>query len=86
MRMVRPSEYKKIQRERELAEIKRKEEAEAAAAAATGKKGAKVPAKAAPSTGAVEDIPIDENEEATVELVDVIPEPEHTTIEGSNHQ
>jgi hypothetical protein len=34
----------------------------------------------------MEDIPIDENEEASVELVDVIPEPDHTTVEGSNHQ
>jgi hydrocephalus-inducing protein len=29
---------------------------------------------------------IDENEEPSVELVDVIPEPEHTTVEGSVHQ
>lgn len=46
MRMVRPSEYKKIMRERELEEIKRKKEAEAAAeAAAKAAKGGKAPAK-----------------------------------------
>lgn len=42
MRMVRPSEYKKIMKGREDEERKRKEEAEAAAVAAAAKKpGAK---------------------------------------------
>ena len=83
MRLVRPSEFKKIQRDRELAELRRKEEAEAAAAAATGKKGGKAPAK---TTATLEnDVVIDESEEPTVELIDVIPEPEHSVVEGSVH-
>jgi hypothetical protein len=84
MKMVRPSEFKKIQREREIAEQRRKDEAEAAAAAATGKKGGKPPAKAAP-TASTDDLHIDENEEATVEVIDVIAEPVHTTQEGTSH-
>ncbi len=84
MRMVRPSELKKIQRQREIAEQRRKDEAEAAAAAAAGKKGGKAPAKPATSASA-EELTIDESEEATVELIDVIAEPEHTADEASAH-
>ena len=84
LKMVRPSEFKKIQREKELAEARRKEEQEAAAAAAAGKKGGKPPAK--PNTAVSgDDIVIDESEEASVELIDVISEPEHSTEEGSLH-
>lgn len=82
--MVRPSELRKIMAEREAEERRRREEAEAAQAAAAkkGAKGGKPPAKkeeAAPE----EDIQIDESEEATAELIDTIPEPEHEKIEGS---
>jgi len=46
LKMVRPSEQKKILRDREIAEQKRKEDAELAAFNAQAKKGAKPPAKA----------------------------------------
>lgn len=78
LKMVRPSEQKKILRDREIAEHKRKEEAEAAAFAANAKKGAKPPAKAPAQV--LEEIVIDMSEEATVQLVDVIPEPDHEVV------
>jgi hydrocephalus-inducing protein len=84
LRMVRPSEHRKIMRDRELMAQKRKEELEAAALAATGKKAAKPPAKDKKKGEEVEeDIEIDESEDANVELIEVIPEPETTTIENS---
>jgi len=64
LKMVRPSEQRKILRDREFAELKRKEEAEAAAFAANAKKGAKPPAK--PPAPVLEDVVIDLSEEATV--------------------
>ena len=64
LKMVRPSEQRKILRDREFAELKRKEEAEAAAFAANAKKGAKPPAK--PPAPVLEDVVIDMSEEATV--------------------
>jgi len=64
VKMVRPSEQRKILRDREIAEHKRKEEAEAAAFAAQAKKGAKPPAKA--PAPVLEEIIVDLNEEATV--------------------
>ena len=79
LKMVRPSEQKKIMRDREIAEIKRKEDAEAAAFAANAKKGTKPPARAAP----LEELTIDESEEANVQLIDVIPEPEHEVVADS---
>ena len=82
LRMVRPSEYRKIMKQREDEERARREAAEAAAAAATKGKG-KAPAKAAKKEEAPpeEDIVIDESEEPTQELIEVIPEPEHTESE-----
>lgn len=74
VKMVRPSEHRKVVRDREVAEIKRKEEAEAAAFAAANKKGAKPPAK--PPTVFPEEVVIDLSEEPSVQLIDVIPEPE----------
>lgn len=82
LRMVRPSEHKKIMRDREIAEVKRKEDAEAAALAATGKKPGK-PAAKAKGEVAEEEITIDESEEANIELVEVIDEPENNVIEGT---
>jgi hypothetical protein len=82
LKMVRPSEQRKIFRDRENAEIKRKEEAEAAAFAANAKKGAKPPVKA--PAPVLEDIVIDMSEEATTQLIDVIPEPEHEIVADSN--
>lgn len=85
VRMVRPSELKKIMQEREVEERRRREEAEAAQAAAAkgkGAKGAKAPPKK-DDAPAEEEVHIDESEEATAELVDTIPEPEHEKIEGS---
>jgi len=46
VKMVRPSEQRKIMRDREIAEFKQKEEAEAAAFAAQAKRGARAPVKA----------------------------------------
>lgn len=63
LKMVRPSEERKIKQDRELAEIKRKEEAELAAFNAQAKKGAKPPAKA---THQFEEVVIDMNEEPSV--------------------
>ena len=74
VKMVRPSEHRKVVRDREVAEIKRKEEAEATAFAAANKKGAKPPAK--PPTVFPEEVVIDLSEEPSVQLIDVIPEPE----------
>lgn len=87
VRMVRPSEYKKIMRMREEEERRRKEEAEAAtaAAAAKGKAPAKAPAKPAGKDEAkTDEIVIDMSEEPSVELVDTISEPEHAKVEGSD--
>jgi len=87
MRMVRPSEYKKIMRERELEEIKRKKEAEIAAAeAAKAAKGGKAPAKAPAKKEEPqpeEEIQIDMSEDPNVELIEVIQEPEFEKVEGS---
>jgi hydrocephalus-inducing protein len=86
VRMVRPSEHRKIMKQREEEERKRKEEAEAAAALAAnkGKPPAKAPAKPAAATASEADaMVIDMNEEPSVELVDTIAEPEHTKVDGS---
>ena len=81
MRMVRPSEYRKIMKQREDEERKRKEEAEAAALLAQkGAKGAKA-APAKPAKGQEvkeEEIVIDMNEEPSVELIETIQEVEYT--------
>ncbi len=86
VRMVRPSEYRKIMKQREEEERRRKEEAElaAAAAAAKGKPPAKPPAKPAAKEEAKEEIVIDMSEDPSVELVDTIPEPEFSKIEGTD--
>ena len=78
MRMVRPSEYKKIMKAKEDEERKRKEEAEAAALIAQKKKP---PAKKKEADEP--EIEIDETEESTVELIQTITEVEHEIIEGS---
>jgi len=86
LKMVRPSEFRYIMKKREDDEKARREAAEVAAAqAAGGKKGG---AKPPPAKGkAVADVPveeeivIDENESPTQELIDVIPEPDHTENE-----
>lgn len=87
VRMVRPSELRKIMQDREIEERKRKEEAEAALAAAAkkapAKGGAKPPAKKDESPPE-EEIKIDESEEPTAELIDTIQEPEHEKAEGSD--
>jgi hypothetical protein len=80
VKMVRPSEHKKFIRDKEVADIKRKEEAEAAAFAAQNKKGAKPPAKAA--TVLPEEVVIDLSEEPSVQLIDVIAEPEHEIVDS----
>jgi len=86
LRMVRPSEYRAIMKKREDEERARKEAAEAAAAAAAagGKKGGAKPppkGKAAAEVAHEEEIVIDESEAATEELIEVIPEPEHSESE-----
>ena len=87
VRMVRPSELRKIMQEREIEERKRKEEAEDALAAdlkkAPAKGGAKPPAKK-DDTPPEKLIKIYESEEATAELIDTIQEPEHEKVEGSD--
>lgn len=83
-KMVRPSELARIMVQREIDERKRKEEAEAAAAAAKGGKKAAPKAAGKKEDGLGDELPpIDETEEATAELIDTIPEPEHEKIEGS---
>jgi len=64
VKMVRPSEHRKFIRDKEVAEIKRKEEAEAAAFAAQNKKGAKPPVKA--TTALPEEVIVDLSEEPSV--------------------
>jgi len=81
VRMVRPSEYRNIMRRREEMERRRREEAEAAALAAQKKKGGK-PAKKQEDEP-IKDEPVNENEEASEELVETIEEPEIGKIEGS---
>ena len=88
VRMVRPSEHRKILKQREDEEKKRKEEAEAAALAVAAK-GSKAPAKAPAKPAAkeepkVEEIVIDMSEEPSIELVDTIPEPDYTKVDGSD--
>lgn len=89
LRMVRPSEYRLIMKKREDEEKNRLEAAEAAAAqASAGKKGGAKPPPAkgkAEVTAPVEEekIFIDENEQATQELIEVIPEPDHTADEAT---
>lgn len=80
LRVVRPSEERKIMRDREIAEIKRKDDAELAAFNANPKKGAKPP----PKTPLPDPIEIDMSEEPSVQLIDVIPEPEHDTVDASH--
>jgi hypothetical protein len=85
--MVRPSEFKKIMQERNREENKRKEEAEAAANAAAGKKAVKAPAakdKKAEVVVVEEDVIVNMEEEPTTELIEVIPEPEFTKIDGQD--
>lgn len=66
-------------RDREIAEIKRKDDAELAAFNANPKKGAKPP----PKTPLPDPIEIDMSEEPSVQLIDVIHEPEHDTIDAT---
>jgi hypothetical protein len=76
--MVRPSEHKKIMRDREKAEVEKQEAREAAAQLAAGKKAAP-PKKPAKGEVVEEEIVIDESEDANVELIEVIEEPEHSS-------
>jgi len=81
MRMVRPSEYRKIQKQKEQEEKKRKEEAELAALLAQKKKAPPKPAKK--DEPVEEEIVVDMSEEPSVELIETIPEPEFEKVEGS---
>ena len=69
MRMVRPSEFKKIMRQREEEERKRKEEAELAALAAQKKKP---PEKKKGQQDQIEEIEVDMSEDPNVELIETI--------------
>ena len=64
VKMVRPSEHRKFIRDKEVADIKRREEAEAAAFAVQNKKGAKPPTKVA--TALPDEVVIDMSEEPSV--------------------
>jgi len=64
-----------------VAEIKRKEEAELAAFAAQNKKGAKPPAKAA--TVLPDEVIVDMSEAPSVQLIDIIPEPETDVLDAA---
>jgi hydrocephalus-inducing protein len=84
VRMVRPSELKKIMMEREAEERRRREEAEAAqAAAAKNAKGKQKTTAKKEEAPLEEETQIDMSEEETAELVDTIKEPEHEKEEGS---
>lgn len=67
-----------------MAEIKRKEEAELAAFAAQNKKGAKPPAKAA--TVLPDEVVVDMSEAPSVQLIDIIPEPETDVLDAAPKQ
>jgi len=80
LKLVRPSEFKRIERLKEIAEIKRKEDQELAAYNAQAKKTGKPPVR---QTFNMDEIQIDESEAPSIELIDVITEPTHTTVDGS---
>jgi len=84
VRMVRPSELKKIMIEREAEERRRREEAEAAqAAAAKNAKGKPKPPPKKDDAPLDEDVQIDMTEEETAELIDTIQEPVHEKEDSS---
>ena len=85
LQMVRPSYYKKIMKQREEEEIRRKEAAEAAAAAAAGKKGGTAPPKKK-EEAVEEEFEVDMTEEESMELIEVLPEPEITEEEGEKKE
>ena len=73
--------------ERKRDEDKRREEAEAAANAAAGKKAVKAPAakdKKAEIVPVEEDVIVNMDEDPTQELIEVIAEPENTKVDGSD--
>jgi len=82
VKMIRPSELKKILAIKEAKERVKREEAEAAAALAA-KKGKKPPPKKEDEKLPEEDMEIDENEDATEEYAEALPEPEYEEVEGS---
>jgi hydrocephalus-inducing protein len=87
MRMVRPSEYRKIMKQKEDDERKRKEEAEAAALAAQKKQPAKGGAKPAAKKDEPPQEPeivIDMSEEPTVEMIETIAEVEFDKIDSTD--
>jgi hydrocephalus-inducing protein len=85
IKLIRPSEFKKILAIKEAKERRKKEEAEAAASAAA-KKGKKPPPKKEDERLPEEDMEIDETEEATEEYAEALPEPHFEIIEGSEKQ
>ena len=90
VKMVRPSEYKVMMRKKEEAERVRLEEIEAAAAQKDKKKAAPKKdvkkEKGKGKDGKEEEDEIDYSEEASVEVEDTVPEPEHPVIQGSEKE
>lgn len=86
VKLIRPSEMKKILAIKEARERIRKEEAEAAAAAAAKKGAKKPPAKKEDEKLPEEDMEIDETEEPTEEYAEPLPEPEYEPIEDGEKQ
>lgn len=86
IKLIRPSELKKILAIKEAKERRKKEEAEAANAAAAKKGAKKPPAKKEDERLPEEDMKIDESEEATEEFAEALPEPAFEPIEGSDKQ
>ena len=85
IKLIRPSELKKILAIKEAKEQKKKEEAEAVNAAAA-KKGKKPPPKKEEERLPEEDMEIDESEEPTEEFAEALPEPAFEAIEGTEKQ
>ena len=85
LKLIRPSELKKILAIKEAKERIKKEEAEAAAAAAA-KKGKKPPPKKTDERLPEEDMEIDESEEPTEEYSEALPEPGFEEVEESEKQ
>jgi len=85
VKLLRPSELKKMLAIKEAKDRIKREEAEAQAAAAA-KKGKKPPPKKDDEHLAEEDMEIDENEEATEEYDEPLPEPPYEEVEESDKQ
>lgn len=83
VRMVRPSELKKILQERKIEEARKAEERAAAELAKQGGKNKPKPGDKKPETPVEEPVEVDMSEPESAELVETIPAPETRDAEGA---